>query len=219
MALGRDDRVQKSREAFVYVGLAEGHCNHPALPGLLQKPAFAKNAPVMARCRLGHVRQSCRAIEVFALIESSYDFQADGVAEGAKDVGEGEVFGVRVDKLHTSSIVDEYDSSIFFEMRRVCPIAAYISIDMTPTDPAAIALYEQNVGPILAQYGGELIARDEKPIYAEGDRKPSLAVIIRFDNKEAFRRFYDSAEYTPWREFRMAHAQESAVVIEGIDAA
>lgn len=98
-------------------------------------------------------------------------------------------------------------------------MAAYISIDMTPTDPEAIARYEQNVGPILAQYGGQVIARDDTPILAEGDRKPALAVIIRFHSKDAFRRFYDSAEYKPWREFRMAHAQESAIVIEGVDAA
>lgn len=98
-------------------------------------------------------------------------------------------------------------------------MSAYISIDMTPRDPAAIANYEQNVGPILAQYGGEVIARDETPILAEGDRKPALAVIIRFDSKDAFRRFYESPEYKPWRAFRMAHAEENAIVIEGLDAA
>lgn len=96
-------------------------------------------------------------------------------------------------------------------------MAAYISIDMTPHDRDAIAEYERNVQPILESYGGRVIARDEDPILAEGTRKPRLAVLIKFADKAAFRRFYESDEYAPWKEFRMRNAAEDAIVLEGPD--
>ncbi|PJJ73606.1 uncharacterized protein (DUF1330 family) [Diaminobutyricimonas aerilata] len=96
-------------------------------------------------------------------------------------------------------------------------MAAYISIDMTPHDRDAIAEYERNVQPILESYGGRVIARDEAPIIAEGGRSPRLAVLIRFADKAAFRRFYDSDEYAPWKEFRMRNASEDAIVLDGPD--
>ena len=96
-------------------------------------------------------------------------------------------------------------------------MAAYISIDMTPHDPDAIAEYERNVQPILAGYGGRVIARDENPIIAEGTREPRLAVLIRFADKTAFRRFYESDEYAPWKAFRQRNATEDALVLEGPD--
>lgn len=96
-------------------------------------------------------------------------------------------------------------------------MAAYISIDMTPHDHTAIAEYERNVQPILASYGGRVIARDEDPIIAEGRRKPHLAVLIKFADKAAFRRFYESDEYAPWKELRLRNATEDAIVLEGPD--
>lgn len=81
----------------------------------------------------------------------------------------------------------------------------------------AVAEYERNVQPILASYGGQVIARDEDPIIAEGTRRPHLAVLIKFADKAAFRRFYESDEYAPWKELRQRNATEDAVVLEGPD--
>lgn len=44
-----------------------------------------------------------------------------------------------------------------------------------------------------------------------------MAVLIRFAGKAAFRRFYESDEYAPWKEFRQRHAAEDAIVLEGPD--
>ncbi|WP_454042207.1 DUF1330 domain-containing protein [Cellulosimicrobium sp. Marseille-Q8652] len=96
-------------------------------------------------------------------------------------------------------------------------MAAYISIDMTPHDHDVIAEYERNVQPILERFGGRVIARDEDPIIAEGTRSPRLAVLIEFVDKAAFRRFYESDEYAPWKELRQRNATEDAIVLSGPD--
>lgn len=94
---------------------------------------------------------------------------------------------------------------------------AYLSIDLSPEDHDAIRAYEAQMPPILQKFNAKVIARDEDALTPEGDRDPHIAVIIRFDDKDAFTRFYESREYAPLREFRWANARTSAIVIDGIE--
>ena len=65
--------------------------------------------------------------------------------------------------------------------------------------------------------GGTFIARGGRTTVLEGDWKPERIVIIRFDDMETARKYYDSELYRQAREVRAgATAKFNMICVEGL---
>ena len=68
-----------------------------------------------------------------------------------------------------------------------------------------------------AAAGGTFIARGGRTTVLEGDWKPERIVIIRFDDMETARKYYDSELYRQAREVRAgATAKFNMICVEGL---
>lgn len=94
-------------------------------------------------------------------------------------------------------------------------MSAYMVISVTPNDEEKFREYEARTLEVVGRYGGIPVARDSQPLVWEADTKPTLGVILRFDNKQAVEAFYRSDDYAPLKAFRQTFAQASALVLEG----
>ncbi len=76
--------------------------------------------------------------------------------------------------------------------------------------------YVEKVIPSLKIGGGRIIAFDETPDVIEGTIEYPRTVIIQFESKEAFRTWYDSAEYQAIIQMRLDAAPGTVIVVEGV---
>jgi uncharacterized protein (DUF1330 family) len=73
-------------------------------------------------------------------------------------------------------------------------MSAYLVADLTIQDRQGFAAYVKIAGPLIAKFGGRVIARSDAATALEG-LPPDHFVVIHFDSMEAAKRFYDSDEY------------------------
>jgi uncharacterized protein (DUF1330 family) len=85
-------------------------------------------------------------------------------------------------------------------------MAAYIVTTFRITDPERFQQYPPVAIQTIADHGGELLAADFETEAVEGQPQPVTAV-LRFDSKEAARRWYESAEYQAIRPLRAESAE------------
>jgi len=80
--------------------------------------------------------------------------------------------------------------------------AVYVLLDVTVKDRKKFMEYVEGHKPSMQQYGGKLLFRsnDMEPI--EGSWRPKLFVVHEWPSEEAFKQWYHSAEYAPWKELR-----------------
>ncbi len=80
--------------------------------------------------------------------------------------------------------------------------AVYLLLDVTVTDREKFMQYVEGHKPSMEQYGGKLLFRsnDLEPI--EGAWSPKLFVVHEWPSEEAFRNWYGSKEYEPWKRLR-----------------
>ncbi len=78
----------------------------------------------------------------------------------------------------------------------------YVLLDVTIKDKAKFLHYVEGHKPSMQQYGGKLLFRsnDMEPI--EGSWRPKLFVVHEWPSEEAFKQWYHSKEYAPWKELR-----------------
>jgi uncharacterized protein (DUF1330 family) len=95
----------------------------------------------------------------------------------------------------------------------------YYSIaEIDVTDQRWVASYVQNVTPMVERAGGRYLARTAQLEKIEGDRpRPQIALIIEWPSREAATTFYESAEYRPYRESRLAGAVNRFLLVAGED--
>jgi len=73
-------------------------------------------------------------------------------------------------------------------------MTAYIMVRFTPRDEVKLQQYGASVPPILAQYGGEVLAKG--PLESlHGKSNYQTQVVITFPSKEAATQWYHSDEY------------------------
>lgn len=77
-----------------------------------------------------------------------------------------------------------------------------VVIDATVKSPEKFAAYVQGHLPSIAQHGGKVLSRSLAPLAVEGDWQPKVLVVHEWPDEAAFRRWYDSAEYAPWKAMR-----------------
>ena len=96
----------------------------------------------------------------------------------------------------------------------------YVVVELDITDPSWIQDYVQNVTPMVEQHGGRYLARTSNIEKFEGERvRPQLCVLIEWPSKESLIAFYNSTEYRPYRERRLAGAKNELILIAGEDVA
>ena len=80
---------------------------------------------------------------------------------------------------------------------------AYVIVDLTVTDLAAMEEYRKRVPGTLTPYGGRFLVRGGAHHTVEGDWKPNRLVVLEFPSIEQARRWYDSEEYREPKAMRL----------------
>lgn len=96
---------------------------------------------------------------------------------------------------------------------------AFAVIDVDVKDGAAFGRYVQGHMPGLRTAGGEFLAAGGRFQIVEGTWFPRRVVLHRWPSMSAFRGWYDSADYRPWRDMRWAAAVADVALIEGLSEA
>ena len=96
----------------------------------------------------------------------------------------------------------------------------YAIVEIEITDRSWVAAYVKNVTRMVEERGGRFLARTSDIEKLEGERKtPQIFTIIEWPSKEVAQRFYDSEDYRPYREARVAGAMNEVLLLAGEDIA
>lgn len=94
----------------------------------------------------------------------------------------------------------------------------YVIAEMQVTDPGWVADYVANVTPMIERRGGRYLARTSHAEKLEGERaRPRLVVVTGWPSREAAMAFYESEDYRPYREARVAGAVNELMLVPGED--
>lgn len=94
----------------------------------------------------------------------------------------------------------------------------YAVVELEITDRRWVQEYVKNVTRMVEQRGGRYLARTAKVQRIEGERKhPQVFLIIEWPSKEMAEAFYESEEYRPFREKRLAGAKNEFLLVAGED--
>lgn len=94
----------------------------------------------------------------------------------------------------------------------------YFVAEMQVTDRAWVASYVSAVTPMVERYGGRYLARTSHVEKVEGEREPlGIALLIEWPSREAAMAFYESDEYRPYRESRIAGSRNEFILVPGED--
>ena len=77
--------------------------------------------------------------------------------------------------------------------------------------------YLENVDEVFSRYNGEYLAVDESPALLEGNWDYSKSVLIKFNSKEDFEKWYFSDDYQKILKHRLKSAICDTILIKGID--
>ena len=97
-------------------------------------------------------------------------------------------------------------------------MSLYFSANITIINEKLYQKYLDRANEVFAKFNGEYLAVDESPRLLEGSRKHGRMVIIKFETKEDFERWYFSDEYQELLVFRLAAADCDAILVKGLDA-
>lgn len=94
----------------------------------------------------------------------------------------------------------------------------YTVAELEITDRAWVADYVQNVTRMIEERGGRYLARTSRVIKLEGERPcPQLLLLLEWPSQELADAFYDSEEYRPYRERRLAGSRSELLLVPGED--
>ena len=96
---------------------------------------------------------------------------------------------------------------------------AYVIVDVTVTDLAAMEEYRKRVPGTLTPYGGRFLVRGGAHQTVEGDWKPNRLVVLEFPSMEQARRWYDSEEYREPKAMRLRAGRANMVMVDGVTPA
>jgi uncharacterized protein (DUF1330 family) len=90
--------------------------------------------------------------------------------------------------------------------------------EVEATDQSWVAEYVANVTGMVERWGGRYLARTPKAEKVEGARSlQGIMVIVEWPSKEAATAFYESEEYRPYRQKRLAGAKNEFLLVAGED--
>lgn len=94
-------------------------------------------------------------------------------------------------------------------------MAAYLHIHIDVSDPEAFGRYQELARPTMKTYGARLLSKSKEPEMLEGERAHSVTVLLEFDDAEAAKRWYSSAEYAEAIEARKGAATFVTTLLPG----
>lgn len=93
----------------------------------------------------------------------------------------------------------------------------YVVAELSVHDPEKMRHYAEQVRPLLARFGGRILATlPPAPVTVEGDWHPQMLVIQEWPSAAHFHTFWSSADYAPLRDLRRAAARSQIVIVRGV---
>lgn len=83
------------------------------------------------------------------------------------------------------------------------------------TDEEKSREYSRQAVPQIQRFGGELLAARGAVHVLEGEWQPQSVTVLKFDDIEALRAWYDSPEYAPLKQMRLESNVGDIIVVEG----
>jgi uncharacterized protein (DUF1330 family) len=74
--------------------------------------------------------------------------------------------------------------------------------------------YSQQAVPQIREFGGEVLAARGAVQALEGDWLPQSVTILRFEDREALMRWYESPEYAPLKQMRLDSNIGDIIVVD-----
>lgn len=84
---------------------------------------------------------------------------------------------------------------------------AYFIVQGTVTDKDCYKQYQAAVQPLMAQFGGKLLAHGAKLVVLEGRHDGGRFLVFEFPSMQSIRAFWDSREYAQIKVLRSGAAQ------------
>jgi uncharacterized protein (DUF1330 family) len=94
-------------------------------------------------------------------------------------------------------------------------VTAYFIVNAKVNDAEKLQKYVEGALPIVRSHPCEVLVLDNDIEVLEGTPGHRM-VVVKFDSKEAFRKFYDSPEYQAILGDRLASTDGFAVVTDGL---
>jgi uncharacterized protein (DUF1330 family) len=82
------------------------------------------------------------------------------------------------------------------------------------TDAEVSKQYSELAVPQIREFGGELLAARGAVHALEGDWSPQSVTILRFEDREALMRWYDSPDYAPLKQMRLDSNIGDIIVVD-----
>lgn len=93
---------------------------------------------------------------------------------------------------------------------------AFILADVTVTDADQMAKYREWSTKAMQEHGAEVLVRGGTVEVLEGDWTPSRLVVLKFPDRAAAKRFYDSETYQHAKSLREHAGIMRMVVVDGV---
>jgi len=95
-------------------------------------------------------------------------------------------------------------------------VAAYFIVQSTISDEAQYQKYRDAVIPLMARFGGKIIARGAKVEALEGRHDGRRMVIFEFPSMDAIHAFWSSPDYVPVKKIREGAAALDVWAVAGV---
>jgi uncharacterized protein (DUF1330 family) len=92
---------------------------------------------------------------------------------------------------------------------------AYVVSETWVRNEQVLDAYKRLATPSLLKFGGELLAMGGQLDPLCGENSPNRFTIVRFDNRELARQWWESEEYREARKLRAEIGPSQVVIVEG----
>ena len=97
-------------------------------------------------------------------------------------------------------------------------MSSYFIVSVKLGKPESRLLYEayiRQVRPLVEAQGGEYLVRSEDLDCWPGEWRPDRVIVIRFPDRKALDRCFQSPEYRAIKQLRLDSVSASAVIVDG----
>ena len=94
---------------------------------------------------------------------------------------------------------------------------AYLMANIRVTDAEKFQKFSGMAGPVIAAFGGKILAKGQGAHRLEGDLEGNV-MMIEFDSKAQAEAFYFSEDYQAAKAVRDECAETDLMIIEGLDS-
>jgi uncharacterized protein (DUF1330 family) len=97
-------------------------------------------------------------------------------------------------------------------------VSAYFVAQIQIQDPAGYERYLDGFDEVFDRYDGEVLAVDDHACVLEGEWPVGRTVLMRFPDRDAFMRWYESPEYQALAAVRRGASRANVVMVRGYGA-